>query len=81
MKGTECSVPSDKDSVLIQIIPNHSFRNFVSALIDFPKILIAVVNGPALGIAVTILGLCDVVYTSDKVLSHTLCHSEKSFIV
>jgi enoyl-CoA hydratase/carnithine racemase len=81
MKGTESSVPSDTDTALIQIMPNHSFRDFVSALIDFPKILIAVVNGPAVGIAVTTLGLCDVVYTTDKVLSHTFCCSEKSFVV
>ena len=40
---------------------------FVKAFIDFPKPLIGLVNGPAIGIAVTTLGLCDVVYATDKV--------------
>lgn len=42
-------------------------REFVSHFIDFPKPLIAVVNGPAVGICVTLLGLCDIVYASDRV--------------
>lgn len=41
-------------------------RNFVGSLIDFPKPIIAVVNGPALGISCTILGLMDAVYASDR---------------
>ncbi|KAI9555298.1 hypothetical protein GHT06_017813 [Daphnia sinensis] len=46
-------------------------QNFVDTLIDFPKPIIAVLNGPAVGIAVTTLALMDAVYASEKAWLHT----------
>ncbi|EMP36675.1 Enoyl-CoA delta isomerase 2 [Chelonia mydas] len=46
-------------------------QNFVNHFIDFPKPLIAVVNGPAVGISVTLLGLFDIVYATDRATFHT----------
>ena len=44
----------------------------MNAFVDFPKPLIALVNGPAVGVSVTTLGLVDVVYATDRVSISTL---------
>ncbi|XP_065150817.2 enoyl-CoA delta isomerase 2 [Paramisgurnus dabryanus] len=46
-------------------------RSFVKAYIDFPKPLIGVINGPAVGVSVTLLGLFDVVYATERATFHT----------
>lgn len=42
-------------------------RNLTHAIIRFPKLLVAIVNGPCFGIAATTIPLCDIVYASESV--------------
>ncbi|XP_056155473.1 enoyl-CoA delta isomerase 2, mitochondrial [Lampris incognitus] len=46
-------------------------RKYVKAYIDFPKPLVAVVNGPAVGVSVTAMGLFDLVYATERATFHT----------
>nr|CAH8874358.1 unnamed protein product [Trichobilharzia regenti] len=43
-----------------------ALRSFLLSLVSFPKPIVVGVNGPAMGLAVAILPLCDIVYVSDS---------------
>ena len=44
-------------------------------LISFPKLLIAAVNGPVSGFGVSLLTLCDIVYSAEKVSYHVVIYT------
>lgn len=46
-------------------------RAFVQSFINYPKPLVCAVNGPAIGISVTVMALADFVYASDTATFHT----------
>uniref|UniRef100_A0A182J6E9 Enoyl-CoA hydratase n=1 Tax=Anopheles atroparvus TaxID=41427 RepID=A0A182J6E9_ANOAO len=50
---------------------NAILRDMVRAYISFDKLLIAIINGPAIGIAATTALLCDVVYMVDTAYFYT----------
>lgn len=47
------------------------FKGMVDAFINYPKILISVVNGPAIGIGATMPALCDIIYASNTAFFDT----------
>lgn len=49
----------------------HIMVKCVEAFITFPKLLVAIVNGPAVGVAATTLGLCDFVFASENAFFYT----------
>lgn len=57
------------DTEKVQQLMQDSKRmleDLIHELIYFPKILIALVNGPSIGVGCTHLALCDFVYTVDR---------------
>lgn len=57
MKGDYEEYLKENDKIL---------RNMIRAFYEFPKILVAVVNGPCIGIGMTTAALCDIVYCTDN---------------
>ncbi|EGI60321.1 PREDICTED: enoyl-CoA delta isomerase 2, mitochondrial isoform X2 [Acromyrmex echinatior] len=64
--GNDISASIESFSVSVNTI-----KELIDTIIMYPKLLIAVVNGPAIGIATTILGIFDIVYASDKAYFQT----------
>ncbi|XP_072396299.1 enoyl-CoA delta isomerase 2-like [Diabrotica undecimpunctata] len=60
---------NDLSSASITLDPDEAIKpveDMVQAFINYPKLIICVVNGIAIGIGATIITLCDIVYASDK---------------
>lgn len=64
--GNDFKALTDKASILNEI-STIVLREFFYAFLDCSKLLIAVVNGPAIGVGATLCGLCDIVYASNTV--------------
>ncbi|KAG7381608.1 Enoyl-CoA delta isomerase 2, mitochondrial [Phytophthora pseudosyringae] len=61
--GLSLEKMAEKGAVLLEDV--------VDAFITYPKPIVAAVQGPAVGIATTILGLCDLVYVKETATFHT----------
>lgn len=46
-------------------------EDMVEAFINYPKLIICIVNGTAIGIGATLVTLCDIVYASDRAVFDT----------
>jgi enoyl-CoA hydratase/carnithine racemase len=69
-KGEYFSAGNDRDGFKTVRDMPHSLRpgfRFMNAVATFPKPIVAAVNGPAIGIAVTLLLQCDLVYAKNDI--------------
>uniref|UniRef100_A0A6P7GZP6 Enoyl-CoA delta isomerase 2, mitochondrial n=1 Tax=Diabrotica virgifera virgifera TaxID=50390 RepID=A0A6P7GZP6_DIAVI len=60
---------NDLSSISFNSGPDEAIKpveDMVKAFINYPKLIICIVNGVAIGIGATIVALCDIVYASDK---------------
>ncbi|XP_049874040.1 enoyl-CoA delta isomerase 2 [Pectinophora gossypiella] len=65
--GNDLSAPRDStEGPFLDIL-----KKFIDAFITFPKTLVAIVNGPAVGVAATTLALCDLVFASENAFFYT----------
>uniref|UniRef100_A0A8R1I2L9 Uncharacterized protein n=1 Tax=Caenorhabditis japonica TaxID=281687 RepID=A0A8R1I2L9_CAEJA len=62
---------SPAELTTIQEVEHHGYKYLVDILISFSKPVIAVVNGHAVGISVTTLGLMDIVIAKEDATFHT----------
>lgn len=60
LEGTNFDTTIDRDTL------NSPAGKFMMAIIEFPKIIAAAINGPAVGIGVTLLLHCDLCYCSSE---------------
>jgi enoyl-CoA hydratase/carnithine racemase len=56
----------DRDAVIQRDAEEHGFRRFIAALEEFPKPIVAAVNGMAVGLGTTMLPYCDIVLASSE---------------
>lgn len=61
--------PRGNDEVDLDI--QGPVKALVAAFINFPKLLVCLVNGPAIGIAATTLALADIVYCHESAYIYT----------
>ena len=70
----EMALKASEQGKSIQQVCNEAcivLEDYINTWIDFSKPLIAAVNGPAMGVAVTTLALCDVIFCTEHTFFQT----------
>ncbi|KAG0178489.1 Enoyl-CoA delta isomerase 2, mitochondrial [Apophysomyces sp. BC1021] len=63
--GQKLELPNFSDDNLLETLNRRRevTKNVVAQMIQFPKLLIAAINGPSIGFGTTTMALCDVIYS------------------